>query len=173
MHAHKRNRLFSVIVQFAYNIEFAKVLIIELSASLHTATLQYIKFKIPMYFGFEKIFSCMQVCGCHFMLQSLNGIAVNGKKLKTLEPYILQDGDTVQLGVPAAPDASSEFVYRFFASLKVRKEPRSKHTRPGTEGASPAKRFKGSEKTEESRKEDEESEKPGEGAEAERYVLYT
>ena len=106
------------------------------------------------------------------MLQSLNGIAVNGKKLKTLEPYILQDGDTVQLGVPAAPDAPSEFVYRFFASLKVRKEPRSKHARPGAEGGSPAKRFKGSEKTEEeSRKEDEEPGKPGQGAEAERYVL--
>ena len=107
----------------------------------------------------------MQTYGCHFVLQSLNGIAVNGKKLKALEPYTLQDGDTVQLGVPTSPDASSEFVYRFFASLKVRKEPRRKHKRPCSEDGSPAKRFKGSGKPDESGKPHDESGEPDQGAE--------
>ncbi|KAK7104960.1 E3 ubiquitin-protein ligase rnf8-like [Littorina saxatilis] len=74
--------------------------------------------------------------------KSLNGIAVNGKQLKAQEPYTLQESDVVQLGVPTAPDVPAEFVYRFFTSLKYRRE--NKKKRPCSRDDNPVKRFKGS-----------------------------
>ena len=116
--------------------------------------------------GFSTCTGVWLVANVTFMLQSLNGIAVNGKKLKALEPCFLREGDTVQLGVPTAPDAPAQFVYRYFSSLKVRTEPKSKHKRPCGEDGNPAKRAKGSVK----RDVGDTSGKPGHGAESERYA---
>ncbi|XP_076442445.1 E3 ubiquitin-protein ligase rnf8-like [Babylonia areolata] len=80
--------------------------------------------------------------------KSLNGISVNGKKLQALEPCTLQDGDIVQLGVPASPEVPPEFVYRFFSSLKVRKEPGGKK-RPSSGDGGQSKRHKGTAESEE------------------------
>ena len=77
-----------------------------------------------------------------FSFQSLNGIAVNGDRLEASEPYTLQDSDIVQLGVPASPGTPAEFVYRFFTSLKVRREPTKRKKRPCAEDGSPPKRLK-------------------------------
>ena len=82
------------------------------------------------------------ICMILFPFQSLNGIAVNGKRLGASEPYTLQDGNIVQLGVPASPGTPAEFVYRFFISLKVRREPTKRKKRPCAEEGSPPKRLK-------------------------------
>jgi hypothetical protein len=67
---------------------------------------------------------------------------VNDKRLEACTAYTLKDGDTVQLGVPPSPDTPAEFVYRFFASLKVRKERASKRAGGNDLESSPAKRAK-------------------------------
>lgn len=67
---------------------------------------------------------------------------MNDKRLEAGTPYTLKDGDTVQLGVPPSPDTPAEFVYRFFASLKVRKERTKKRAGGEDLESSPAKRAK-------------------------------
>lgn len=73
---------------------------------------------------------------------SVNGTAVNGTKLKPLVPQVLHEGDEVTFGVPTTPGTSAEFVYRFFTSLKVKKESHNKRKRQTTKD-SDIKRCKG------------------------------
>lgn len=75
--------------------------------------------------------------------KSLNGVAVNNKRLEASSPHTLTEGDVVQLGVPPSPDLPAEYVYRFFASLKVRKERKQSTKRHRSEdGGMPSKHFK-------------------------------
>ena len=55
-----------------------------------------------------------------YSLQSLNGVFVNGKKIKPFEARSLIDQDIVQLGVEKAKGKPAEFVWKFCSSLKVK-----------------------------------------------------
>ena len=55
-----------------------------------------------------------------YSLQSLNGVFVNGKKIKPFEARSLIDQDTIQLGVEKVKGKPAEFVWKFCTSLKVK-----------------------------------------------------
>ncbi|GFO10220.1 E3 ubiquitin-protein ligase rnf8 [Plakobranchus ocellatus] len=57
--------------------------------------------------------------------KSLNGVYVNGRQLVPFQPYTMQDGDLIQLGVATSPNTPAEFIYKFYSSLKVRVEKKS------------------------------------------------
>ncbi|KAL8590356.1 hypothetical protein ACOMHN_006472 [Nucella lapillus] len=71
--------------------------------------------------------------------KSLNGISVNNTPLKPLQPYTLREGDVVQLGITKDADSPAEFVYRFFFSLKLRREPKASKQQNSASGSSSAK----------------------------------
>ncbi|KAK7504137.1 hypothetical protein BaRGS_00004441, partial [Batillaria attramentaria] len=72
---------------------------------------------------------------------SVNGVAINGKRLQPSTSHVLENGDVVTFGVPKTPGAAGEFVYKFFASLKIRKESQNKRKQQRTSD-SDAKRLK-------------------------------
>ena len=53
----------------------------------------------------------------------MNGVSVNAVHLKALVPFKLRDQDIVVLSVADTGLATGQFVYRFYASLKVRHRP--------------------------------------------------
>ena len=55
-----------------------------------------------------------------YSLQSLNGVFVNGKKIKPFEARSLIDQDIIQLGVEKVKGKPAEFVWKFCTSLKVK-----------------------------------------------------
>lgn len=61
-----------------------------------------------------------------YILQSLNGVYVNGIRLKPLEETGLSDGDRVQLGVALCPDNDAEFVWIYYRNFRVKKRETAK-----------------------------------------------
>ncbi|XP_056020387.1 E3 ubiquitin-protein ligase RNF8-like [Ostrea edulis] len=53
--------------------------------------------------------------------KSLNGVFINGKRLEPHKPYILDDTDKVQLGVPKDGEQTAEFIFTFHYKIKVKR----------------------------------------------------
>ncbi|XP_041354373.1 E3 ubiquitin-protein ligase RNF8-like [Gigantopelta aegis] len=80
--------------------------------------------------------------------KSLNGVFVNGEKLVAQEPHKLSEGDTIQLGISTSPSKAPEFLYKFFSSVKIKRQ----RPKSSSDSEPKSKRLKSSRTTEDENK---------------------
>ncbi|XP_045167081.2 E3 ubiquitin-protein ligase RNF8-like isoform X2 [Mercenaria mercenaria] len=81
--------------------------------------------------------------------ESLNGVFINDKKLEPMVLYKLQDGDKVQFGVRTSPEAPPEFLFQYYAALKVKHVRKAEDTVDGLKSSGKRRRLDGNEAEEE------------------------